>query len=82
MQPIRASIESAVAITPSDTGVVDMDAIWVGGGGNIAIGFNDPEIADVVFTAVPGGAFFECASAVVKATGTTATSMIAVKWRR
>lgn len=82
MQPIRASIESAVAITPSDTAVVDMDAIWVGTGGSIAIGFNDPEVADVTFTNVPTGVFFECASAIVKNAGTTASGLIAVKWRR
>lgn len=79
MQPVRASVESAAAVTPSDTAGVKMDALWVGVGGSLSLDYGD---GPIVFTAVPGGAFFETAGCIVRATGTTATGLIAVKWRR
>ena len=52
MQTISASVQSAVQITPSDTTVVSMDALWVGTGGDVSVDFGDGE---VIFKNVPNG---------------------------
>ena len=78
-QTISASVQSAVAVTPNDTATVSMDALWVGGGGNLSLDYGD---GAVVFANVPAGVFFETAGCIVRATGTTATSLVAVKWNR
>lgn len=68
------------AITPHDTNpAVDANGfyarcIWVGGAGNIALGFDDG--TSVVLSAVPVGTLLPVQPKLVKATGTTATLLI------
>jgi hypothetical protein len=77
-----ATYSSAVAIVPSDTAFQNCRAIYVGGAGNIAIvqGPIGAEETAVVFTAVPVGSILpvEVANGLIKATGTTATLMVAL----
>lgn len=79
MQTISASVQSAVQITPSDTTVVSMDALWVGTGGDVSVDFGDGE---VIFKNVPNGTFLEIAGCIVRTTNTTAGSFVACKWNR
>lgn len=79
MQTISASIQKGVAVTPNDTTVVSMDALWVGNGGNLSLDHGD---GAVLYSNVPSGVFFETAGCIVRATGTTATGLVAVTWNR
>jgi hypothetical protein len=72
---------SGFAVTPSDTvdirsGVLS-DALYVGGAGNITATMADGK--DVLFTAVPVGTILPVRVSRVKATGTTATAIVALK---
>lgn len=71
--------QKAVAVTPSDT--VDLvngatKGLYVGGAGNVAVLMQDG--SDVAFTALAIGVFHNISVKRVKATGTTATSILAL----
>lgn len=69
---------SFVAISPSDS--VDLAiparALYVGGGGNIAVIGLDDESTVTTFIAVPTGSVLPIRVKRVKSTGTTATNLI------
>ena len=69
------------AITPSDLAANNLplgcSAIYVGGGGDIALVGAD-SATPVVFTAVPQGVVLPCGPIRVNATGTTATLLVAL----
>ena len=69
--------EGAAAVTPSDTvnQPVRFRALWVGVGGNVSVFFADG--TSVVFAGVPAG-MFPVGGLRVNATGTTASSLVAV----
>lgn len=67
---VFASATSSGAITPSDTAIIDFDAIYVGVVGDLAIVHNEGESA-VIYTAVLAGTTLSVAGVQVKATGTT-----------
>lgn len=68
----------AVAVTPSDSTVFDPTfGVYVGGAGNVAADLKD-EGKNVVFTAVPAGTFLPLQVTRIYATGTTATSIVAL----
>jgi hypothetical protein len=79
-EPITAA-RHAEAVTPSDT--VDLShvtsAIYVGVTGDLAmILANDPDVAPVTFKAVPAGTLLQLQCRRVMATGTTASSIVAL----
>lgn len=69
----------AQPVTPSDT--VDLAyctrGLYVGGAGNVTVVMQG-DGSTVLFTGVPAGTVLPIAVARVKATGTTATSMVAI----
>lgn len=82
--PARQSAESSAhnskAVTPSDSAeVADYypKGVYVGGAGNI-VGQLVGDTTDTTFTAVPAGTFLPVSFRLIKATGTTATSMVVV----
>lgn len=71
----------AQAVTPSDsTPLPDVTRyVYVGGTGNLTVIFaDDASQTPVTFTAVPTGALLPIAVSQVKATGTTATGVLAL----
>jgi hypothetical protein len=66
------------ALTPSDTAtlVKPTRALWVGGAGDVAAVRQDGSVG--VFVAVPAGSWLPIAVWRVNATGTTATSLMAL----
>jgi hypothetical protein len=73
-----APANRGVAVTPSDSAefAVVTRAIFVGGAGNVAVILASGDT--VTFVGVPVGTFLPLACRAVKATGTTATSMVAL----
>lgn len=72
------SFDSALTVTPSDANVYSVPVmLYIGGAGNVTV---TPASggADVVFTAPPVGSVLPLRVQAVKATGTTATLMIAL----
>lgn len=68
----------ALAVTPSDVDTFERAAtIYVGVAGNVAILPANGGSA-VTFVAVPAGSVVPCRALAVLATGTTATTMVAV----
>lgn len=70
----------AIAVTPHDTnplanGTTNM--LFVGGAGNITVRMVDMS-TDTVFTGVAAGTLLPIAVTHVRATGTTATNMVAL----
>jgi hypothetical protein len=68
-----------LAVTPSDSTDLTYStcrAIYVGGDGNISL--VDGNAATIVFTGVTAGSILPVQTARVNATGTTATSIIAL----
>lgn len=69
---------NAAAITPHDTNALNRcDSLYVGGAGNITLRTNDDD-GDVLFTAVPAGSILPVGAKFVRATGTTATGIVAL----
>lgn len=71
----------AAAVTPSDSvGLVDITRyVYVGGTGDLAVVMaDDPAQAAVLFKAVPVGSLLPIAVSLIKATGTTATNIVAM----
>jgi hypothetical protein len=82
--PTDQNLYSAVAgftVTPSDTTVFASThrALWIGaGGGNITVRMvRDGSI--LAFNAIPAGTMMPLSVDMVKATGTTATDIVAVR---
>ena len=68
---------NATAITTHDTNANTAKAIYVGGAGNITCRPRGNS-ADVLFTAVPVGTVLHVEVTHVRATGTTATALVAL----
>lgn len=70
---------NASAVTPHDTNALAnvTKGLYVGVTGNITCRLVD-DSADVVFTAVPAGAVLPIRVAYVRATGTTASNIVAL----
>ncbi len=69
------------AVTPSDTAQLsdDTHALYVGGAGDVTVVFaEDATNTPVVFKAVPVGAILPISVIQVRATGTTATNIVAL----
>lgn len=72
-----SSALSAAVVTVSDTNVLPQTrGLYVGGAGNIAVTMSDGN--DVTFTGVTAGQILPISVIKVKATGTTATAIVAV----
>lgn len=75
---LSAPAARAVAVTPHDTNELTRHAkaLYVGGAGNIAVTTVGGD--DVTFTAVPAGSILPVRVKIVKSTGTSATSIVAL----
>lgn len=73
------SASHAFAVAPHDVNELAQipRAIYVGGAGNITVRLADSP-ADVVFMNVPAGAILDIQPRFIRATGTTATLMVAL----
>lgn len=78
------SASSAAAVTPHDSNeVLDANgshyprALFVGGAGNVAVRLVD-DSADVTLVGVQAGRILDIQAKLVKATGTTATNIVAL----
>jgi hypothetical protein len=72
-----SSAQSAVVVSPSDTNTLaPTRGLYIGGAGNIAVTMSDG--TTVTFTGVTAGVIFPVSVTQVKATGTTATNIVAV----
>ena len=76
---VAAPARSASALVPHDVNALPNTpkALYVGGGGSIVCRLVD-DGADVTFVGVPAGAFLPVRASHVRATGTTATSIVAL----
>lgn len=68
--------QRAVAVTPSDTTTITAVALYVGTGGNVSVVDNAGNAT--VFTGVPGGTTLWLKATRVRATGTTASNIVAL----
>lgn len=68
--------QRAVAVTPSDTSTITATALYVGTGGNVAV--NDNNGNTTTFVGVPGGTTLWIKATRVRATGTTASNIVAL----
>ena len=70
---------SAVAVEPSDGVPLPRlpKALYVGGGGDVTLRCVDSN-ADIVLSAVPAGSILPVRALFVRATGTTATAIVAL----
>ena len=81
--PERASAvfgaTSAVAVTPHDVNELPFPTrgIYVGGAGNLAVKLSHDSAA-VTFAAVPAGSVLPIRAVLILATGTSATSIVAL----
>lgn len=73
-----ASATSSGAVTPSDATVLDFNALFVGGAGNVSVDHTEGGTA-VVYTGVLGGTILPVSGVRVNA-ATTATSITWMKW--
>lgn len=66
-----------IAVTPSDSTILkSVRGLYVGGAGNVAVTMPDGSTA--TFQSVPAGAILPVQATQVKATGTTATNIVAL----
>ncbi len=72
-----APAEKLVAVTKSDSTVVNCRGLWVGGAGDVAITAVG-DTAAVTIPSVPAGTLLPIACHYVMSTNTTATSMVAL----
>lgn len=79
VQGFDASATRAVAVTPNDTNdlAYTSRALWIGGGGNVAVILAD-DTNPVTFSGVPAGTLLPLRVKRVRSTGTTATNIVAV----
>ena len=73
-----ASARSGVAVIPDDNTVLDFNALWVGGTGDISVDHEEGGTA-VVYVGVPAGVMLPVSGVRVNA-ATTATNIVAIKW--
>lgn len=67
-----------IAVTPSDTvSYRNLRSLYIGGGGDVSIIGKDGGPA-VTFAAVPAGFVLPVQASIVRATGTTATDIVAM----
>ena len=71
-----ATANDAATVTKSDTTVVNCDAIYVGGAGDVAV--VTAKGTTVTFTGVPAGTILPVKCSKIMSTNTTATSMVAL----
>lgn len=77
MRTIAESYRGGVAVTPSDTTVLEPTrGIYVGGAGNISLGMADGSM--MVLTAIQIGVIHPLSVTRVLATSTTATVVVAI----
>lgn len=76
---VFASARSSGAVTPSDSTVLDYNALYIGTGGNVAIKHTSAGSA-VTFTSVLDGTILPVAGVRVMSTNTTATNIVWLKW--
>jgi hypothetical protein len=74
-----ASATSSGAVTPSDATVLDFNALYVGGTGNIRIDHTEGGTA-VIYTSIPAGTVLPVTGVRVNSTSTTATGIVWMKW--
>jgi hypothetical protein len=74
--PVQA-YERAVAVTPSDTAVLDCEAFYVGTAGTVAV-MPKRGGAAVTFAGCLAGRLYAIACARIMATGTTASDIVAL----
>lgn len=77
-QMTAANFSHGEAITPSDTTPLMLDAVHVGGVGNVALILQDDTVA-VTLVAVPAGTTLRARVVRVMATNTTATQMVGLR---
>jgi len=78
-QAIFAAATSSVAVTPSDSTVLDFRALHIGVGGDVAIK-HTASSTSVVYKNLPSGFPLNVNGGIVMATGTTATDIVAMNW--
>lgn len=64
----------AAAVTPSDSGTIFANALYIGGTGNISVVTEGGDT--VTFNSVPGGTTIVLRVTQVRATNTTATNIV------
>lgn len=76
---LDASARKLAAVTPHDSNELAFvtKAIYVGGAGNVSVIAADDSTA-VTFVGVPAGAILPVRAKIVRATSTTATSIVAM----
>ena len=75
-----ASARSGVAVIPDDNTVLDFNALWVGGTGDVSVDHEEGGTA-VVYKGVPAGVMLPVSGVRVNgAPATTATDIVAIKW--
>lgn len=75
---IDGPVRSAAAVVPHATNGIDTTrAIYVGGAGDITLRLVD-DSTDQVFKAVPAGSLLPIRASFIRASGTTATSILAL----
>lgn len=76
VEGLTSPADNATAVTPSDSADLAFNsrALYVGGAGNLVVTMAGG--GDVTFTAVPAGSILPIRVSRVKATSTTATSII------
>lgn len=72
------SATSSGAVTKSDTTLLDFDALYIGGVGDVAI--QHVAGTSVTYVAVPAGTVLPVQGVRVMSTGTSATSIVWMKW--
>ena len=75
---IIAPARYAVVTTPSDATLLQTTkALYVGGAGNVTVKMAGDGV-NILFTAIPAGTVLPIAVTQVRATGTTATAIVAL----
>jgi hypothetical protein len=69
---------SGASVTPHDTNANEFDALWIGVSGNLAVKLSGNNNS-ITFENVPIG-WFPVKTSLVLSTGTTASSIIGVRW--
>jgi hypothetical protein len=75
-----ASAKDYGAVTPSDTTVLQFDAIYVGGAGDLAISPTEGGSDAVTLTGVTAGSIIPIRGKRVMSTNTTATALTWLQW--
>lgn len=78
-QKVYASGMNFGAVTPSDSTILDFQAVYIGGAGDIAIAAEDTGSA-VTFTGVLAGTILPVKGSRIMSTNTTATSLVWMNW--